>query len=259
MASSWLEKARVARLLSNAGEENFGHQPGYGISSRHKQYFQKICDHLKAANVDKRYIAVADDFEFMFPFACANATEEFSDAVLEGVSLGMMWHLLFEEKAEGEQRQVLNMLHFPIDTKIKNMSEDKIHYTFINNVDLNYYEKYYVNTESSQKYGPITYSSISYKDLVSDSYENYFDNVLLHSNALFRFTDKIMHKVLNTLKVNGTAVISSVSHLNGMYNNSDQLHLDIYADFNRAIARRGDLVSFHIAAGQGILIIKKVK
>lgn len=256
MPSGWIERAKIARELSRTGDSELVFSEMEII----EDYARKITDLRESCGVDKRLIAVGGDSEYATYDAVQNINEDFANIIWHYSAQNKMWHdICISSRGTVENpAKILSYILLPIDDYIKPLADNTREYTFINNLELHYFEKFYATTEYAQRYGGMNYSVIDTQDLISGTHEKTFDFVRTNSYMCLKPTLEILKSNMDAVKVGGMFVFVDSSNFGELYALDDGMYTSFHRDMGEYIKSRTDFVSYHVPYDMGVVVATRI-
>ena len=140
--SGWMTRARIARRLSNTGENELFLSELDVISD----YASKVIQFREEAAVDGRSIAVNGDIERYWYEALLNIDKDFAHITWQNIAQIKMWYDLLSDGGTIENpKKILSYMHMPCSFMFEMMADRTKELYFINNNDLLFFEKFFCN------------------------------------------------------------------------------------------------------------------
>jgi len=258
MSNSWVEKARVARLLSRTGTEDIFFKDGDFI----QDFFKAVADHHNRAGVDRRAIATGEDFEFTRYEIFVDPLDGFAEMLWAATASIHIWDdILRPVPKDGEPVVPLQILahdEVMVDSRIQSMVDGTCHYTFINETDLFRLEEFYFPSEHARQFGDAPYSVINIQDIMAGEKDGFFDVVRLNSRHIMLTSNKVLGKYMDSVKVGGIMFLNEMSGFTRIYDDSMKMHLSFYYEPSKYIKSREDFITYHVPHELGIVIAKRI-
>lgn len=258
MSNSWVERSRVARMLSRTGmEETF-----FANSGNVQDYAQSVVDHHTNAGVDKRAIAVGEDGEFVLYDWFVSPVDSWAENLWAAASSWKVWEdALKPISPDGSPvtpPEILTYITLPLDDRTQSMADGDRRFTFINQSELFNLEEFYLNSDYATRFGELSYSAINVQDIMSGEKDGFFDIVRIHSSHVIRTDTKLLGKYMDAVKIGGVFLLNEVSGYTDLYKDSLKLHLSVYSDIGRYVTSRSDFISYHVPLDMGMVVARRV-
>ncbi len=255
MARGWVDRARISRRLSRAGlEESFSAE----IQDL-SDYAKKIKEFHELAAVDRRAVAVGTDLEAHWHEAMISVNDDLAHVIWQNISQVKMWYDLLIPGGTAENPQkVLTYMQFPWSFMMDYMSERTKEFTFINNIDLYYFEKFYLTEQKLSEYPNIRYSAIDSADITSGGSAYSYDMVRATGFGINRPSMRVLESLMDSVKVGGTFILSDSSDYGMLYMTADSEITSEFLDYGKYIASRGDFISYHLPYDVGLTVTKRI-
>lgn len=255
MASGWATRARIARRLSRTGSNELL----LGELDDLADYATRIKQFQESAAVDRRSIAIGADVEIHWYEAIINPNDEFAHIMWQNVAQIKMWYdLLLAGGTEESPKKLLTPMQLPCDFIMELISDRTKEITFINNLDLFYFEEFYLTESVLQKYPNIRYSSIDQSDIYNSEILNHYDLVRATGFSIENVANNMLSGFMNAVKNGGSFILSDASDYGMMYLGADAEITSSFYDYGKYITSREDFISYHLPYDVGLVVAKRV-
>lgn len=254
MASGWATRARIARRLSRTGQNELLVSELADLSD----YANKIGQFHELAAIDRRSIAIGADVESYWYNAIINPNDEFMHIMWQNIAQIKMWYdLLLSGGTEESPKKLLAPMQLPCEFIMELISDRTKEVTFINNLDLFYFEEFYLTDSVLQKYPNIRYSSIDQNDIYNGEIANQYDLVRATGFTIQNVSNAMLAGLMNAVKPGGSFVLSDASDYGMMYLGADAEITSSFWDYGKYITSRSDFISYHLPYDVGLVIAQK--
>jgi hypothetical protein len=255
MARGWVDRARISRRLSRAGLDDFFSEEILDLSD----YAKKIKQFHELVSIDRRAVAVGSDIEAHWHEAMISVNDELAHVVWQNISQIKMWYdLLISDGTVENPKKVLTYMQFPWSFMMDYMSDRTKEFTFINNIDLYYFESFYLDAQKLAEYPDIRYSAVDLIDIVSGETSYAYDVVRATGFGINRPSIDVLESLMNSVKIGGVFVLSDASDYGMLYMTADSEITSEFLDYGKYIASRGDFISYHLPYDVGLTVAKRV-
>lgn len=255
MASGWATRARIARRLSRTGSNEL-------LVSELGQladYAGSIKSFHETVGIDRRSVAVGADVEAYWYDALINPNDEFVHIMWQNIAQIKMWYdLLLSGGTEESPKKLLTPMQLPCDFIMELISDRTKEITFINNLDLFYFEQFYLTDAVLREYPDIRYSAVDQKDLYNSEIVKQFDVVRSTGFAIQNVSDSMLSGLMNSVKVGGSFILSDASDYGMMYLGADAEITSTFWDYGKYITGREDFISYHLPYDVGLVVAQRV-
>jgi len=266
MSSAWVKRAKVARKLSRSSiVQQEGGYPLYAAESDVLvEFSNKVLEFRNRSHVDRRSIAVGADGDAFFYDATASLSRINNPDFAETSSLTWMHNKMWYElarphDASGEKKyKVLSMAMLPVSDYISELANPAVDTWFVNNLDLYFLERFYINNMYDGSHGDLVYTAFDTSDLTSPEMIAEFDFVRIPSKLVLWQDFGLLDKYMDCTKVGGTFLLNFAGSYGDLYVNDNVEFNSIYYDMARHIAARSDFLTFHVPYDQGMIVCRRV-
>lgn len=255
MTSGWATRARISRRLSNTGDEELIFSELEKMSS-----FAKSIYELKdAAAIDRRTVAIGPDIENFWYDTLIDMPEDLSNIVWQYNAHMKIWYDMLSGVGTAENpRKILTSFAAPHKFYMEMMSDRTKEITILNNLDLYYFEKLYIDAALIASYPNLSYSSIAMSDILNGNKNNYFDLVRVGAHSTEKINLDTISSLMNSVSLNGFFVLNDASEYGEMYHSvEEQYRLPVW-DTCKYIQGRSDFISYHLPYDVGLVVAKRV-
>lgn len=255
MARGWTDRARIARRLSRAGLDDFFSTEIADLSD----YAKKIKEFQQLVSLDRRSIAIGSDIEAHWHEAMISVNDELAHVIWQNISQIKMWYDFLVPGGTPENPQkVLTYMQFPWSFMMEYMSDRTKEFTFINNIDLYYFENFYLAGRKLEEYPDIRYSAIDTSDVTSGATSHGYDMVRATGFGINRLSTSVLGSLMDSVKIGGFFILSDASDYGMMYMAADSEITSEFLDYGKYIANRGDFISYHLPYDVGLTVTKRI-
>lgn len=255
MASGWATRARIARRLSKTGQNELLVSELDTLSD----YATKIRQFHELVAIDRRSIAIGADVESYWYDAIINPNDEFVHIMWQNIAQIKMWYdLLLSGGTEESPKKLLAPMQLPCEFIMELISDRTKEVTFINNLDLFYFEEFYLTESMLQRYPNIRYSSIDQNDLYNSEVLNQYDLVRATGFSIQNVSNSMLGGMMDSVKVGGSFILSDASDYGMMYTGADAEITSSFWDYGKYITAREDFISYHLPYDVGLVVAKRV-
>lgn len=255
MTSGWVGRARISKQLSKTG----GNEILYSDLDRLTEYVQKICSFMNECSIDRRAIAVGGDIEHVRYEAFLNMDSDLKAISWHSISMMKMWYDLLMSGGTAESPvKALTVMQLPSAFYMDYLQDRTKEFTFVNNNDLFFFEKFFINDEILAEYPNIRYSSVDVQDISNGLLDGQFDVVRVGGYSINKHNADLLNSYMNCTKIGGSFILHDSSDFGDMYTNTNKFYTSMNWDFNKHIASRDDFISYHIPYDVGLTVAKRV-
>jgi hypothetical protein len=255
MARGWIDRSRISRRLSRSGVEDSFTAALQDLSDYSKNIKQIHTD----ASIDKRAIAIGLDVEAHWHEAMISVNEDLEHIVWQNISQIKMWYdLLLSGGSSESPRKVLTYMQFPWPFMMDYMSSRSNEFTFINNLDLFYFENFFLTESKLAEYPDIRYSAIDSSDIISGSTSGAYDVVRATGFGINKTSMKTLESLMDSVAVNGTFILSDASDYGVLYLSAESEISSEFLDYGKYISQREDFISYHLPYDVGLAVAKRI-
>jgi hypothetical protein len=255
MASGFGVRARIARRLSRTG-------PNELLISQLPEladYAKKIIAFKESAAIDKRAVAIGTDIENHWYDAIVEVSDDFAHILWQNVAQIKMWYdLLLSDGTSENPKKVLTCMQLPCDFMLDMMSDPTKSFTFLNNIDLYYFENLFLDENILSQYPDIRYSAIDESDITCGLSAAQYDLVRATGFSIQHVSNDMLCGLMNSVKVGGTFILSDASDYGMLYVNSDMEMTSPFWDYGKYISGREDFISYHLPYDVGLVVAKRI-
>ena len=254
MASGWGTRARIARRLSRTGHNELLVSEIDTLSD----YAAKIRQFQELVSIDRRSIAIGADVESYWYDAIINPNDDFMNIMWQNIAQIKMWYdLLLSGGTEESPKKLLAPMQLPCEFIMELISDRTKEVTFINNLDLFYFEEFYLTDSVLQKYPNIRYSSIDQNDLYYGEVVSRYDLVRATGFSIQNVSNGMLRGMMDAVKIGGSFILSDASDYGVMYTGSDTEITSPFWDYGKYITSREDFISYHLPYDVGLVVAQK--
>ena len=140
--SGWMNRARIARRLSNTGANELFLSEIDAMAD----YASRVVQFTEEAAIDKRTIAVNGDTErYWYEAISQNMDKDFAQITWQNVAQIKMWHdLLCDGGTIENPKKILSYMSMPCSFILEMLADRTKEVYFINNNDLFFFEKFFL-------------------------------------------------------------------------------------------------------------------
>jgi hypothetical protein len=254
--SGWMNRARIARRLSNTGANEL-FLSEIDIMS---DYASRVVQFAEEAAIDKRTIAVNGDTErYWYEAISQNMDKDFAQITWQNVAQIKMWHdLLCDGGTVENPKKILSYMGMPCSFVLEMLADRTKEVYFMNNNDLFFFEKFFLPYNEVSSYGEIRYSSVDISDIQSGTLDGYFDFVRTGGFGIQKITTDILSSLMSSVKVGGSFVLSDSADFGELYTEPIKELLLTAWDNGKYICGRSDFISYHLPYDVGLTVAKRV-
>jgi hypothetical protein len=255
MSSGWATRARIARRLSRTGQDELLLSELGELSD----YASKIKQFHEDSSIDRRTIAIGADIESHWYEAIINPNEEFAHLMWQNIAQIKMWYdLLLNGGTEQDPKTVLTYMQLPCNFIMELISDATKEFTFINNLDLFYFENFYLTENVLTRYPDIRYSAIDNVDIISKQTENQYDLVRATGFGIHGISTEMLAGLMDSVKIGGSFILSDASDYGMLYTGADAEITSSFWDYGKYICQREDFISYHLPYDVGLVVAKRI-
>jgi len=263
MSSAWAARARISRLLSNPSTLQ---TPGRGTSSflnsaeAMSDQANAITSFRNRCNVDRRSIAIGVDSDFFFYDAMLEISGEFAEIANLGWTQNKMWYELARphDASPEKKYKVLSIAMLPVTDHVSELANDSVSTCFVNNLDLYYFERFYIESIYKNEFGPLLYEVADHEDVLSGVMDEEFDFVRIPSKLSFLPNMQTLDKYMDATKVGGIFLLNQAADYGDMYMGEKTEFNNYYFDMCKHVAEREDFMVFNVPYDIGMVVCKRV-
>jgi hypothetical protein len=255
MSRGWVDRSRIARRLSRSGTESSFSLDLDVLSDYAKNIKQFHAD----ASVDKRAIAIGLDVEAHWHDAMVSVNDDLKHIVWQNISQIKMWYdFLLSAGTHESPKKILTYMQFPWSFMMDYMSDRSMELTFVNNLDLYYFEKFFLTESKLAEYPDIRYSSIDGSDITSGLVDGQYDLVRATGFGINKTSIKTLESLMDSVAINGTFILSDASDYGVLYFSSETEISSEFLDYGKYICQREDFISYHLPYDVGLVVAKRI-
>lgn len=254
MASGIVTRARIARRLSRIGTDELMSSEMANISD----YSTKVKQFHEEAAVDRRAVAIGADVESHFYDALIDPSDDFAHVIWQHVAQIKIWFdLLLSGGTVESPKKALIPMQLPWNFVMEMISDRTKEITFINNLELFYFEKFYLTDDILEKYPEIKYSAIDQSDICNGAMLNEYDLVRATGFNVHMTSNSLLSGLMDSVKVGGTFILSDASDYGMIYLGPENEITSPFWDYGKYITSREDFISYHLPYDVGLVVAKK--
>ena len=263
MSSAWASRARISRFLSNPSTLQ---TPGYGASSflNSRDVLSDLANAVTSfrnrCNVDRRSIAVGVDGDFFFYDAMVEISGEFAEIANLSWTQNKMWYELARphDASPEKKYKVLSIAMIPVADSVSELASDSVSTCFVNNIDLYYFERFYIESIYKNEFGPLLYQVADHEDVLSGIMDEEFDFVRIPSKLSLLPNMQTLDKYMDATKIGGIFLLNQAADNGDMYMEEKAEFNNCYFDMCKHVAEREDFMIFNVPYDIGMVVCKRV-
>ena len=247
MSSHWFETSRIAQELSNSPDLDAEVVGDYSTS---------VLAHYDAINMDRRSIAISDDYSLIQYETYQNPDPNWTAVMWMAYTVENM---IIDMLDTGDTLKILSGSRITHPLFFTEVGETGREYTFVNNWNLHHFEQFALTQPSvAANYSDARYSAVDEQDILDGSLSGTYDAIRNSPIGFFGPNTKLLDAYLDTLKVGGVMIWFESSEWTSMYANGlAKLHTSFYARFAKHLAAKTNFTVYHIPMEHGVTVCKR--
>jgi hypothetical protein len=211
-------------------------------------------------NVDRRSIAIGVDSDFFLYDAMLEISGEFAEVANLGWTQNKMWYELARphDASPEKKYKVLSIAMIPVTDSVSELASNSVSTCFVNNLDLYYFERFYIESIYQNEFGPLLYQVADHEDVLSGVMDEEFDFVRIPSKLSFLPNMQTLDKYMDATKVGGIFLLNQAADYGDMYMEEKTEFSNYYFDMCKHIAEREDFMVFNVPYDIGMVVCKRV-
>lgn len=262
MSNAWARRAFIARQLSRPSVLDFpAHQSSFSAQKELiAEFASKVTSFRSRCNVDQRSIAIGTDSDFFFYDALTTLSGEFFEIGYLAWLQNKMWYEFARpaNSSSANKYKVLSVAMIPIADHVAELANDSVDMHIINNIDLYYFERFFVGDMYDGEYGELSYSVVDQEEIINHSLVGEFDFVRIYPKQAVLPNMDSLNAYMDTVKVGGVFLMNYASDYGDMYLDEKAEYANYYYDMCAHIASRTDFMTFHVPYDLGMVVCKRI-
>jgi hypothetical protein len=247
MPSHWFETSRIAKEFSNSSDIDTDMVSDYATS---------VLAHYDTINIDRRSIAIADDYALIQYETYQNPDPNWAAAMWIAYTTESM---VVDMLDTGGTLKILTPIFVPLITLFDDLENTGREYTFVNNWNLHHFEQFALTQPNvAANYPDIRYSAANEQDILDGSLSGTYDVVRSTPIGFFGTNTDLLDAYLDTLKVGGVMIWFESSEWTSIYANGlAKTHTSFYTRFAKHLAAKTNFTVYHIPMEHGVTVCKR--
>lgn len=261
MSSAWARRSFLARQLSSPTLLEFPQDKASYLSETDvlAEFAAKVTSFRTRCNVDQRSIAIGTDSDFFFYDALGTLKDEFAEIGYLAWLQNKMWYELArpQSASSSNKYKVLSVSMIPISDHVAELANDTVDMHIINNIDLYYFERFFINDMYDGKYGELSYTVVDQSEVMAGDFAGSFDFVRIASKQGLLPSTETLDAYLDATKVGGVFLMNYAADYGDMYLDEKAEYSNYYYDMCKHISSRSDFMAFHVPYDLGMVVCKR--
>lgn len=262
MSNAWARRSFIARQLSRPSALDFPANEASYLSQTDvlAEFASKVTSFRTRCNIDQRSIAIGTDSDFFFYDALGTLSGEFAEIGYLAWLQNKMWYELARpaDTSASNKYKVLSISMIPISDHVAELANDSVNMHIINNIDLYYFERFFVQEMYDGAHGELSYVVVDQEEIESGSLEAQYDFVRIASKQSLLPHMSTLDAYMDAVKVGGIFLMNYAADYGDMYLDEKAEYANYYYDMCAHVASRTDFMTFHVPYDLGMVVCKRI-